>query len=71
MSRLFAKSHEWIDFDDVAKTGRLGISKYAADQLGDIVHVDLPSEEGLSLSQGESIVSEQLKSKHFILLVRY
>ena len=54
--RLFAKSHEWIDFDDVAKTGRLGISKYAADQLGDIVHVDLP-EDGLSLSQGESIVS--------------
>ena len=34
----------------------MGITKYAADALGDIVHVDLPGEDD-SFSAGESIVS--------------
>ena len=54
--RRFAKSHEWLDYDTETKQGKLGISKYAADALGDIVHVDLPN-DGDSFSQGESIVS--------------
>ena len=54
--RRFAKSHEWLDYDTETKQGKLGISKYAADALGDIVHVDLP-EQGDSFSSGESIVS--------------
>ena len=56
--RRFAKSHEWLDFDTETKQGKLGITKYAADALGDIVHVDLPG-EGDSFSAGESIVSTQ------------
>ena len=54
--RRFSKSHEWLDYDTETKQGKLGITKYAADALGDIVHVDLPG-EGDSFSQGESIVS--------------
>ena len=54
--RWYTKSHEWLDLDTDTQNAKLGISKYAADQLGDIVHVDLP-EDGASLSQGESIVS--------------
>ena len=42
-NRRFAKSHEWLDYDPETKQGKLGITKYAADALGDIVHVDLPS----------------------------
>ena len=42
--RRFAKSHEWLDYDTETKQGKLGISKYAADALGDIVHVDLPND---------------------------
>ena len=56
LSRRFAKSHEWLDYDTETKQGKLGISKYAADALGDIVHVDLP-EQGDSFDSGESIVS--------------
>ena len=57
--RWYTKSHEWLDVDTDTQSAKLGISKYAADQLGDIVHVDLP-EDGMSLSQGESIVSLQI-----------
>ena len=54
--RRFSKTHEWVDFDTETKQGKLGITKYAADALGDIVHVDLP-EDGDSFAAGESIVS--------------
>lgn len=52
--RRFAKSHEWLDYDTETKQGKLGITKYAADALGDIVHVDLPG-EGDTFASGESI----------------
>ena len=54
--RRFSKSHEWLDFDTETKQGKMGISKHAADLLGDIVHVDLPA-DGDSFDKGESIVS--------------
>lgn len=53
---MFSKTHEWVDFDKDTKQGKMGITKYAADALGDIVHVDLPAEDD-SFSAGESIVS--------------
>ena len=56
MTRGFTKSHEWLDYDTVTKKGKVGITKYAANALGDIVHVDLPS-TGASFTTGESIVS--------------
>lgn len=37
---VYLDSHEWIDPD----TGRVGVSDYAQDELGDIVFVDLPRE---------------------------
>ena len=44
VQRRFLKTHEWLDFDLDTNKGKLGISKYAANALGDIVHVDLPEE---------------------------
>jgi glycine cleavage system H protein len=38
----FNKSHEWIRLDGDEAT--IGITKYAADELGDIVYVELPEE---------------------------
>ena len=55
--RWFSKTQEWIDVDSDTKQGKLGITKFAANALGDIVHVDLP-EQGDSFSKGESIVSK-------------
>ena len=51
---LFAKSHEWAEIDgDEAK---IGISGYAADELGDIVYVELP-EVGDILTAGKAFAN--------------
>ena len=36
----YIKEHEWIKLD--GDTATVGITKYAADALGEIVYVDLP-----------------------------
>ena len=41
MAKYYAESHEWIELD--GDTAKLGISKYAADALGDITYVEVPA----------------------------
>ncbi len=36
----FTDSHEWVKVE--GKTGTVGITKYAQQELGEIVHVELP-----------------------------
>ena len=36
----FTKDHEWVEADGDVAT--IGITAYAAEQLGDVVHVELP-----------------------------
>lgn len=49
MTTRYTKDHEWVRMDgDVAV---IGISKYAADQLGDVVYAELP-DVGKSFAQG-------------------
>ena len=45
----FSQKHEWVRAEGDIAT--IGVTDYAQDQLGDIVHLDLPS-PGDSLSQG-------------------
>lgn len=47
----FTKDHEWIDFASNG-AGTIGVTGYAIDQLGDIVHIDLP-EVGATFSSGD------------------
>jgi glycine cleavage system H protein len=47
----YTKEHEWIDVD--GDRGRVGITDYAQQQLGDVVYIDLP-EIGTKLKQGQS-----------------
>lgn len=48
----FTKTHEWADIDaDVAK---IGISEYAAEEMGDIVYIALP-EIGAAVNAGETL----------------
>lgn len=54
----YLESHEWIDPD----TGRVGITEFAQDELGDVVFVELP-DEGDELSQeAEFGVIESIKA---------
>ncbi len=50
----YTKDHEWIRVD--SSTGRVGITQFAADQLGDIVYVDLPA-VGIEVKQFDVIAS--------------
>jgi glycine cleavage system H protein len=47
----YTKDHEWIELS--GETGRVGITDYAQQQLGDVVYVELP-EVGARLKQGQS-----------------
>src|SRR6476661_8077683 len=44
----YSKEHEWVRVD--GSTATIGITSFAADELGDIVFVELPS-VGAALSQ--------------------
>jgi glycine cleavage system H protein len=47
----YTKDHEWVDVS--GDRGRVGITDYAQQQLGDVVYVELP-EVGARLKQGQS-----------------
>ena len=47
----YTKDHEWIEL--TGDRGRVGITDYAQQQLGDVVYIDLP-EVGARLKQGQS-----------------
>jgi glycine cleavage system H protein len=56
----YTKDHEWIRIE--GDEGVIGITDYAQEQLGDVVHVDLP-EVGASLSKGdEAAVIDSVKA---------
>jgi glycine cleavage system H protein len=60
MTTKFTEDHEYIRVD--GKTGTVGITQYAQDQLGDIVFVELPS-VGQKLKKGdEAAVVESVKA---------
>ena len=50
MAKYYAETHEWIELDGTTAT--LGISKYAADSLGDITYVEIPA-PGKAVAAGE------------------
>lgn len=47
----YTKDHEWIQL--AGETGKVGITDYAQQQLGDVVYMELP-EVGAKLKQGQS-----------------
>jgi glycine cleavage system H protein len=52
MTTRYTKDHEWVRVDGDIAT--VGISKYAAEQLGDVVYAELPA-VGKSFNQGEDM----------------
>jgi glycine cleavage system H protein len=47
----YTKDHEWVELS--GDRGRIGITDYAQQQLGDVVYIELP-EVGARLKQGAS-----------------
>ena len=50
-SYKYTKDHEWVDVS--GDRGKVGITDYAQQQLGDVVYIELP-EVGTTLKQGQS-----------------
>ena len=50
-SYKYTKDHEWIEL--TGDHGKVGITDYAQQQLGDVVYIDLP-DVGAKLKQGQS-----------------
>jgi glycine cleavage system H protein len=56
----FTQSHEWIKAENGIAS--IGITRYAVDQLGDIVHVELPQQGRKLDAGGEAAVVESVKA---------
>jgi len=56
----FTDQHEWIRVEN--GTGTVGITKYAAEQLGDVVYVELPPPGRKLAAGGEAAVVESVKA---------
>src|SRR5438270_1527712 len=52
----YAKSHEYVHFDEKDGVGTIGITEYAQKELGDVVFVELP-QVGTQLEQGDELGS--------------
>lgn len=60
MSKKYTQDHEWVAVE--GDTATVGITKYAAQQLGDVVFVELP-EIGASFAKGDDMaVVESVKA---------
>ena len=56
----FTDEHEWIRVE--GSTATVGITKYAQEQLGDLVFVDLPKVGKTVTKGGASVVVESVKA---------
>src|SRR6185295_2185624 len=56
----FTDQHEWVRID--GDTATVGITKYAAEQLGDVVYVELPAAGKKVTAGGEAAVVESVKA---------
>jgi glycine cleavage system H protein len=56
----FSKEHEWVELD--GEFAKVGVTAYAAEQLGDVVFVELP-DRGRTVKQGDPLaVVESVKA---------
>ena len=56
----YTDQHEWVSVD--GDTATIGITKYAAEQLGDVVFVELPETGRKVGAGGEAAVVESVKA---------
>ncbi len=60
MTVYFTDQHEWLKVEGGVAT--VGITKYAAEQLGDVVFVELPAIGKTLAAKGEAAVVESVKA---------
>ena len=58
--RYYTESHEWLEAEGL--TGTVGITEFAKNELGEIVHIELPSIGSLVQAGKEVCVLESTKA---------
>ncbi|KAL9109872.1 MAG: hypothetical protein Q9227_005575 [Pyrenula ochraceoflavens] len=67
MQKRYTEQHEWIEMSQDDKIGTIGITSYAAKELGDVVYIELPQVK-LAVKKGDSMGAvESVKSASDIL----
>lgn len=61
MRRYYTKSHEWVDYYPEKKVARIGVSNYAQQQLGEIIHIEFPPVGKPILEKDSACVIESVK----------
>ena len=63
-AKLYSAKHEWVELVGGAEsdTVRVGVTKYAAEALGDVVYAQLPREEEELEAGGEAGAVESVKA---------
>ncbi len=65
-TKRFSEEHEWVQVENGVAT--VGITAYAAEELGELTFVELP-EKGLVLGQGDALcVVESVKAASDVLV---
>jgi len=65
--KKYTQDHEWIELSADGKTATLGISAYAAEQLGEVIFVELPQTD-MEVGHGDAIGTvESVKSASDIM----
>ncbi len=60
MTTYYTSEHEWISVD--GDVGTVGITKFAAEKLGDVVFVELPDAGKKVKKEGDMAVVESVKA---------
>jgi glycine cleavage system H protein len=60
MTTKYTKDHEWVSVD--GDIGTCGITTYAAEQLGDVVFVEVPALGKVVIQGGDLAVVESVKA---------
>jgi glycine cleavage system H protein len=60
MQRFYTDTHEWLRLD--GDTALIGISRFAQQELGEIVYVGMPNADQVISAGGELCVLESLKA---------
>ena len=63
MATYYTEDHEWVSVD--GDKGKVGITAYAAEQLGDVVFVETP-DVGKIVKKGDDMAVVEFHTKHGI-----
>ena len=61
-TKLYTKSHEWVELDEAAKTAVVGLSNYSLKELNDITYIDFPATGTKVEQDGEICSIESVKA---------